>query len=371
MDEKLKKIIIIVLGSFVIFFLFLFILSSCKSEMTPSQLENEVYKNAKKYYLSHESELPSSGNVLTLSLNDLVVKGIIDELDNLLSKNTSCSGSLTIENNNDYYMYSPILNCSSETDNYSTENLKDILLENVVTSGNGLYQIGNSYYFRGDIVNNYLIFDGIKWRITKINEDGSIRLIEDSRRMSVVWDDRYNSDRLSATGFNSFVYNGLNSRMKDYLDNVYSTEEILSNDAKGYIKPTSLCIGKRSAEETDTTGNIECSEVLENQYIGLIQVNEYMIASLDPSCQKTTSVECLNYNYLADLDSQYWTITADSENNYNVYKIMNTVTASNASNNGMARLVINISANTNITGTGTEEDPYVITGIDNTLKKFD
>ncbi len=370
MNERLKKIMLIVIGVFVVFFLFLFMLSACKKKLTPEKLESEIVEKTKDYYSFNEDELPSDGMVLTLSLGDLIAKGIIDELEGILEKNTNCSGNIIIENNNGYYMYSPTLNCTSLKENYTTTNLKETLLETVVSSGSGLYILNNAYYFRGDTVNNYIIFDGILWRITKINEDGTIRLIEDNRRTAVQWDDRYNSDRLSNTGINNYLNNGLNSRIKEYLEKVYNTEDILSNDGKGYIKPTDLCVGKRNPEETNNNGNIECSETIDNQYIGLLQANEYLIASLDSSCVKTTSVECTNYNYLAKFVSPYWTLTGNSENNYQVYKIANNISLSNANNSSMARLVINISENTNVTGTGTEEDPYVVSGFSGELKSF-
>lgn len=368
MDEKLKKIIFIVLGCFVILFLFLFMMSSCSSKYEPSKLELVIVDKAKSYYSVHKDELPSKGGVTTISLADLVNKGIIKELDKLLDKDTTCSGTLTIENNNDYYMYSPSLSCTMPNDSYISGNLREILLENVVTSGTGLYVVGDSHYFRGDKVNNYLILDGILWRITKINNDNTIRLIEADRRDPVVWDDRYNADTLATTGINNFYNNDLNSRIKDELESIYNSEDIISNDLKGFIKESTLCIGKRDTEASVNDGSIECSTTLNNQYLGLLQLNEYMLASLDSNCLNTKSTACRNYNYLAEFPNSYWTLTANSENTNQVYKINTTILPTSASNAGMARLVINISDNTNVTGTGTEEDPYVVVGLKSELK---
>ena len=39
--------------------------------------------------------------------------------------------------------------------------------------------LANSYYFRGDVTNNYVSFAGKYWRIIRINGDGSIRMIYD------------------------------------------------------------------------------------------------------------------------------------------------------------------------------------------------
>lgn len=370
MNDKLKKLIYITLGGFGILFLFLFLISSCSKRITPDKLESTIINNTKKYFSIHKDELPDINSVMTLSLNDLVNKGIIKDLDKLLEKNASCSGQLIIENNNNYYMYSPNLNCSYNGDEYKTNNLKETILKDIVTVGNGLHALGDSYYYRGDNVNNYIIFDGILWRITKINNDNTIRLIEAGRRTSVEWDNRYNSDRLSNSGINNYTNNGINSIMKDLLDNIYNSETVLSNNAKGFIKPTNLCIGKRTTEETINDGSVECSTVLENQYLGLIQINEYLLASLDPNCTKALAYECSNYNYLANFNNPYWSITANIENNYQVYKISNTISLTNASTSAMARLVINISENTTVTGSGTENDPFVVSGFTNELKKI-
>ena len=137
-----------------------------------------IVKNAKNYYKNHEDELPEVNVVKTVDLTELVSKNIIDDLNKILDKETTCSGNVKIENNNNYYMYSPNISCKNEFETYNTKILKDVLLENVVTNGNGLYNIYSNYYFRGDNVNNYIIFDGILWRITKVNNDGTIKEID-------------------------------------------------------------------------------------------------------------------------------------------------------------------------------------------------
>ena len=47
----------------------------------------------------------------------------------------------------------------------------------------GIYKteddIGTSYYFRGDVENNYVLFANKYWRIIRINGDGSVRMIYD------------------------------------------------------------------------------------------------------------------------------------------------------------------------------------------------
>ncbi len=371
MDEKVKKIVLMVLGVAAIVFLILFLTFGLKKKYTPEEFDNVIVEKAKSYFEYNEDELPEKDSVKTLSLQDLETLGIIKSTEKMLSKDASCSGSLIIENNNNYYMYSTNLNCSYLGETYNTNNLKDLLISKKVTSGNGIYQLEDGYYYRGEDVDNYLIFDGILWRITKVNLDGSIRLIEDGRRSSVEWDNSYNADKEYSYGINSYIRNdiGISSSIKQSLDSIYESEDILTNAGKGFIKKTNLCIGKRSENETVNNGSIECSNLLENQYLGLLQLNEYFLASLDSNCTNINSTACINYNYLATL-SPYWTLTGNSENTYQVYKIDYTPSSSNASSSAMNRMVINISSNTTVSGEGTEENPYVVSGFDSTLKKF-
>lgn len=372
MDEKLKKVMLIVIGCFVVLFLFLFLLSSCQKKYEPFEFELEVAEETRKYYERHTEELPNDGGVLTLTLEDLVLKEVISEVEKMLEKDTTCSGTVTIENNNDYYMYSPSITCTDGFETYETKNLSYELTQNVVTSGNGLYEISDGkYYFRGDKVNNILIFDGIRFRIMGVNEDGTIKIIEENKRKAIEWDDRYNNEKGGNIGINDFVQNGLNSRILDNLQNIYNTEDVLSNNAKGYIKKTNLCIGKRSETDTSIDGTAECSSILEEQYIGLMQLNEYMISSLDSNCTSTLADSCKNYNYIANFENSFWTLTADAANTHKVYKISTTPTLSNAKSIAMPRMVINISENTSVSGNGTEEEPYIVSGFDSELKELD
>ena len=53
----------------------------------------------------------------------------------------------------------------------------------VATTNEGIYETqddyGTTYFFRGDVDNNYVEFAGYYWRVVRINGDGSIRMIYD------------------------------------------------------------------------------------------------------------------------------------------------------------------------------------------------
>ena len=81
------------------------------------------------------------------------------------------------------------------------------------TNGQGLYYTntntensGTTYYFRGAVENNYVYFANYYWRIIRINEDGSIRLI-------------YQGTTPSATGSDAAI--GESAFNNSYNDNTY------------------------------------------------------------------------------------------------------------------------------------------------------
>ena len=367
--EKLRKMMYIVVGVLAIFILFLFILASCnKKKYTPKEFSDYLVDSAKLYYKRHPEMLPQSNGGKT-SIN---IASLVEKQEKYIGKNNICSGEINVTNNNGYYMYSPNISCS---DGFQSTKLLTKITDqsNIVTSANGLYASNGEYIFRGEDVNNYLVFNKQLWRIIKINADGSFKIIEtnyivkekkgttqykNNKRLSTVWDDRYNADKTYTSGFNDYVHEGINSRIKDTLEGIYNGYD---EDIKGYIVAQNLCIGKRTVRDAVNDGSIECSSVLENQYIGLIQLNEFIGASLDPNCVSAESVTCANYNYLSTFNSTYWTITANSENSYNVYKVGKSIGNSTANNNATPRVVINLSADiSSSSGDGSEKNPYVI-----------
>ena len=105
--------------------------------------------------------------------------------------------------------------------NKSTE-----VLENEGFPENGVYEItvngqgyggtangGKTYIFRGDVTDNVVEFAGKLWRILRVNEDGTIRLILDSR----IDDNKYKINENSST-WDKMYYS--NSPMYDSVDNL-------------------------------------------------------------------------------------------------------------------------------------------------------
>lgn len=352
LDKKLLMRMGIVIGSILVLFIVFFIFALIKgNKLDYNDIESRMITSAKNYYKDNSDLLPQVNNgVVSVSTETLVEKGYLKSLEQLVKdEDAKCSGEVSVTKNDDYFLYSATLDCG---DYYKTSKLKDVIInENLTTSGNGLYAYNGRYIFRGDNVNNYLSFAGKTWRIIGVNNDGTIRIIDTTKKDKIVWDDRYNSDRKENAGINDYRV----SRLKDSLEAEYN---LFSDAEKSYMTKQNLCIGKRNSKQTNNDGSIECSDYIADQTIGLLQLNEYPLASLDSKCILPTDKNCTNYNYMTVLVSS-WTLTASAENTHKVYKISGSPFATSASSEAQLNIVININANVNYaSGDGTSNNPY-------------
>jgi hypothetical protein len=356
LDKKTKIYLIIGLGIILLLILFLVILKlMVGSTINSKTFEGRLKDAAVDYYNKYPDKLPTiSGEKVSVTIDELVNSKTLKNPNKLLDKGLTCSGKVDVSNNNGYYLYQPIIECSDE---YKTNLLyKKILNDNpTVTKGNGLYKVNDYYLFRGENLNNFASFAGKKWYILRINEDNTIRMIMiNNFNQEVVWDNRYNSSINNNYGKNDFMI----SRIKDSLEFYYN--DMFTSNEKALIVPKELCIGARSKNATSMDGSIECSRKTEKLPLGLLQVNEYPIASIDPECTSIYNLQCTNYNYLISLSS-FWTLNATTENTYSAYMISAIPTVNNTNERSQARLVVNISADALYSdGDGTSNNPYII-----------
>lgn len=357
-NKKLITYILIALGVVIGIFILMAILKGLKGKSySYSEMENELKRGATSYYEKNESLLPTlEGGIVTVDDVTLSDAGVMKKLSSM-KKGATCTGTVTVQKNGEYYLYTPSLDCG---ENFKTSNLTEkIKVDNPSTnSGDGLYPIGGNLVFRGEKVNNYISFAGKTWRIIRINEDNTLRVIQNDIIYTGVWDDRYNINRESNDGINDFNV----SRLQDGLDKIYYELDMFDENAKQKIVMKPLCIGKRYEEETDKSGNVECLVKTEAKPIGLLNTNEFMLASIDTNCVHTYDEQCSNYNYMATLQKSTWTLNADASNTHKAYRFNGVVySPSMCSNETGLRLVINLSGNIPYTsGDGTEENPYIV-----------
>ncbi len=350
-----KNRIFILGGITIVFFILIIAIASMftSKKLSFSAIEQKMKNAAISYYDDRQDNLPKQDGVkVTVTVDELVQTKHMKSLDKL-RKDTTCTGSVTVMNNNGFYLYLPYLDCG---ESYTTSTLVSKITEpnKIVTSGNGLYQIGNEYIFRGEYVDNYVTFADQPWRIIKIDSDNSIRLIHVAKNEKVEWDDRYNSVSDNSDGINNYLV----SRIRDSVIERYNDDEFFTDTNRSYIISHNVCIGKRTPEDDNS---IECSNILENQPLALPRASEIMITSIDPQCTNISSMNCVNYNWMANLSQSFWTVTADSTSTNYAYRISGIAGESKTNKTYALNVVLHLSGDIAYTsGDGSEENPYII-----------
>ena len=363
MDKKIVKIIGIVVGVFILLIVILLLVSACsKKKLDYNKIQDNMILAAKSYYQTKPDNLPKEdGDTRNVKLSVLINEGYMEDPAKTYKDETlSCDGSITVTNNNGFNLYSPSLTCGKD---FRTQLLKDkIIDDSLVETGIGLYEVGDQYIYRGEVTNNFVRFPGNNklFRIIRINDDGTIRLFEVEGLSEKVWDDRYNTEKNTTTGVNQYVYENLNSRIKDSVKAYYNDSSVWTDSMKSYIMTQQLCIGKRSDADITKNGETECTVKLDHQQLGLLNVYEYLQASLDNNCTSTKSIACINYNWLATFRKRFWTVTGDINDSSRVYVIFQSLTSTQCNNAHTINTVFNISDKvTYVSGDGTEGNPYV------------
>ena len=243
------------------------LIDSYSDEMTdkPSLL-TEANPHSNKKMVSNE-EFDKYGTEGATNTYYLVMW--ISEVEGQQNDTGEFNGLITFETTNDRALNTlQLLNLtdSIQTDtpdfskvSYSTCSSTDTTCEKTVGIYSAEDDLGTSYYFRGDVNNNYVYFANSYWRIIRINGDGSIRMIYSgqSKVDSNKWlsssqfklpptDNAYigymsGTPGVTATGdegYNLTHSNSTNSIVKTNLDTWY---ENLSDDDKDKIVDAIYC----------------------------------------------------------------------------------------------------------------------------------
>jgi len=360
-----KKLLTISLGivgllALIIVILLIFHAITGGRKLTYKEIENKVLVAAKKYYGDNKNLLPQNESEQVSTTDaDLTKAGYLKSMSELTKKmdGVTCNANVVVSNYNSNYRYTVLLDCG---DNYSSKTLVSHIKnkEKRVYSGDGLYELNGELVYRGEFPNNFVKISKNMFRIVKI-ENNKLVLIYDDRIENVVWDDRYNIERDYQEGINDYTV----SRIKDTLNELYEDNTLFSAQDKTLLTKHSAYIGKRNYYDSYNDGSIEKSRTLDNQYISLLPLYDYINASIDVNCITADSSSCSNYNYLNIVGFNWWTSTADAETTHKVYRISGDgqIGLLKANSNGYLRPVIHLASDAIYAGgTGTEEDPYII-----------
>ena len=245
------------------------------------------------------------------------------------------------------------------------------------SDASGLYKstdtnTGNpTYYFRGNVENNYVSFAGQIWRIVRINEDGTIRLITQNRINSTSY--KFNSI------INNYTYMYYsNSQAKTQLESWYQTnigsksdlaQNVVSGDyycEQAKVKESSSILSGNATMTVYNkyTPDFKCTtdsngKGIVNASVGLLSYDEVVYAGGYPNQENN------NY-YLNNPDIHWWTMSPNgfiSEFSYSSVWVITDKGKANYEcvnmNNGF-RVVLVLKSDTMTTGTGTSSDPFVV-----------
>lgn len=360
-----KKKLIYILAGVMIFMVVIIIavaiISSVGSKkLSYENIEDKMESAAKAYFKDKASSLPQEeGKSVIVDASTLSNSKYMKELSDMVKDGVSCTGKVIVTKNGAKYLYSSVLNCG---DKYQSRKLADVVASDnpIVTSGDGLYVVGDVSKFKGEYINNYVKIDNKLWRIIDIDSEGYIRLIYADKPIeeTYVWDDRYNIDRDENVGINNYDV----SRIKEVMLGLESNELYISDETKEKLAYRNICIGKRSSENLELNNNEECEVTISNQLFGLPYPSDYVSASTDANCNTIKDESCENYNYLMSSSLSSWTLNGQKEKSHRVFAVSRSgYSISDASSEKSIRPTIYLSNNVIYdSGNGTQQEPYTI-----------
>ncbi len=351
-------------------------------------IPDEVTQND-SYEIPTKSTFGKSEGTVICKVNDKEVKNTneLEEGENTITctatsgsgKTTEISKTITlvkVSSLKDTIMSREIITTEPTltTSSNNTEDASGLYKSTATNSGEP------TYYFRGDVQDNYVSFAGQTWRIVRINEDGTIRLIMQNginNNQAYAFNSKYDDY--------SYMYYS-NSEAKTALENWYNTN-IENNEtySKQVVTGAYFCEQAKvkynsnytSGAATMTvytsyTPNFKCEtdgngKGIVNSNIGLITYDEAVYAGgyflqsnnnyylyTTPSLSWTMSPSGV-YDYISNVGDIAIYFSGDIGDHYISYDHDSTGKYPN-----ILRPVINLKSDTQISGLGTVDDPYVV-----------
>ena len=360
-------------------------------------------------------QVPSSGYILNAEQSYCEVNGERDNNTQIEYKNGLVNFLGVSEKGTKCYLYfdEQALVRDMLLANYSTQltrtNFDEIVTD--TTTGTIYYEDtskGRTYYFAGNPTDNLVRWAGFYWRIIRINEDGTIRMIYQGTSANTTgsgtqlqknsFNDSYDDNMYAGYMYTSGSVHGLgkSSTIKGILDNWYennlliytddldgnagfcndrlpSTSNATGNGSGGigttvtyygaYIRlytnkaPTFEC--ENSSDLYTTSGSSQGNGAL--QYpVGLIGTDEVAYAG------GVYGSSNINQSYYLYTGEDYWTMSpydfcTFGWLNVSIVNSNGCINSAHVSSNRGVRPVVNLKADVTISGgNGTSETPYVV-----------
>lgn len=236
---------------------------------------------------------------------------------------------------------------------------------NTINEGDGLYfddyEDGKCTY-KGTNPNNYIIFNNESWRIISIEDSGVIKIVKNESVDIRQWHSSNNNDWET-------------SDIKSYLNSEYLSTIMEQNKIIRHM----WNIGSVITNNNDLASQINKENSIKSQdaYVGLITVSEYLRANNNKdecgtfSLNNTNRTTCLKTNWIYNIfpsqTNNLWTISPYDSDTLGIYTIDGDLGLSGTIGGDWARTsnsvvpVLYLSSEITLSGSGTEQDPYIIT----------
>jgi len=319
-----------------------------------------LYENDKKIISNNELEQGTNTISSYITIEPLETKTYLLEIINLKKIDISFEINVQKVSKEDENFSQLILN-----NNTINKEPKTIVGEQVAVVDEGLIldvdDNGNTFYFRGNVNNNYVKLADKLWRIVRINGNGTTRIILDSNiGNTTIYNTNISGDRLeklkkySETNVSVLLSEWYENNLKDYDKYISQSKYCVDTSKEGenlsnYFRvnisniPTFNCLGTKN-----------------NSKIGLLSIDEIIYAG-------ATINEPNQHFYLyneTDVNS-WWTLSPARDSVEGLYyyeissdgKINSTSTGESSKS---IRPVIDLKKDIKMIGEGTKDNPYII-----------
>ena len=346
-----------------------------------------------------ESNRVDSSTIVTPSLTKLFAKSI---------NNTSLTAKILNDNNvNDgIYSKNPTLSKVAISQEYydtlpSTCEGDGCIKKSAAIVENGIYanedDYGTTYYFRGHIENNYILFAGYCWRIVRINGNDTIKLLyqgETCDSTTGLYQTKYNTHQ-AKPAIVGYMYGDIDGSTYDEIFEIVNESEVKKtidqwyNDKistyNSYLSDTLFCNDKsyfyingfdKTKSINQNNATFKC-QLQDDRYtvndtivgngalsypIALITADELVFAGAKAGSSAATT---RNTDYYAYNGLQNWTMTPQgagyTSSQVRIWTSSKYVHMDALNGPYYARPAINLRANvTYSSGTGTSINPYEI-----------
>lgn len=321
-----------------------------------------ILAEAKEYY-SENSNFNSDYVVFTIENGKVVEEGF--DYNGILPD----SGKILINKNGDVQIVANDKNwCATKRYSDDTLSVKEYsktceVIEavkfgniNVVLSatGDGIYQNGEVYSYRGSNPNNFVRINDLLFRIVSIDESKNIKLISND----VLYNQTWNIKSINNTNFN--ILNADN--IAYYLNNMDTSNEKFDSIRKAnYLLEYNWNTAKFNYKDEKAYEDLKQEDDESTKIsatVGLITAYEYNSASINSECKLDSlrNDDCGNNNYL-NISDNYFTISASDDSVWAVSSSGKLYETSLDMNIGI-RPVIVLESNVKLSGKGTIDNPY-------------